>query len=85
MSANKNQCNLFRRHRHFKYISFNNFFEKAVEKQFHSKHRISCLFSSHWPGLDKEEREEWAVVENADSLAALAITGQGTSRNRVAN
>ncbi len=28
-------------------------------------------------GLDKEEREEWVVVENADSLTAPAVAGQG--------
>ncbi len=38
--------------------------------------------SGHWPGLDKKEREEWVVMENAGSLAALAVTGQGASKKQ---
>ncbi len=32
--------------------------------------------------LDKEESEEWIVVENADSLAAPAVASQGMSKKR---
>ncbi len=38
--------------------------------------------SGQRPGLDKEERKECVVVENADSLAAPAVTSQGASKKQ---
>ncbi len=55
-------------------------------KQLRSDARVSIGYlacpSGHQPGLKNEEREEWVFVENADSLAAPAVTGQGASKKQ---
>ncbi len=38
--------------------------------------------SDHWPRLDKEEKKECVVVENADSLAAPSVAGQSASKKQ---
>ncbi len=58
----------------------------TAPKQLRSDARVNTRYlacpSGHQPGLDNEEKEEWVVVENSDSLAAPAVTSQGASRKQ---
>ncbi len=60
--------------------------QRHQPKQLRSNVRMNTGYlacpSSRWPGADREERKEWVFVENADSSAAPAVTGQGASKKQ---